>query len=153
MGYEITYDVTFVDFSDERRILYDNVLPAVRSKCVQINYELHVVDLHRDHRQPQEFGQLDSAVQLAELRRQDQVGHVVPIVIVDDSLGPPVLPLAMTKQDFDLARNKAPEANKLIEKWYTIDAQKNHYELRNETMFETTFETQVLPAHSYLKFV
>lgn len=129
------------------------MLPAVQSKCVQINYELHVVDLHRDHRQPQEFGQLDPAVRLAELRRQNQVGHVVPIVIVDDSLGPPVLPLAMTKQDFDLARNKAPEASKLIEKWYTVDAQKNHYELRNETMFETTFETQVLPSHVHFKFV
>lgn len=153
MDYKITYNVTFIDFSDERRNLYDNVLPAVRSKCVQINYELHVVDLHRDHRQPQEYGQLDSAVRLAELHRQDQVGHVVPIVIVDDSLGPPVLPIAMTRQDFDLARNKAPDASKLIEKWYTIDAQKNHYELRNETMFETTFETQVLSVHAYLKFV
>lgn len=115
----------------------------VRSKCVQINYELHVIDLYRDCQQQKDFGHLDMVVWLSELRRQSQVGHVVPIVFVDDTLGPPVLPLAMARQDFDLARNKVPEASKLIEKWYSLDAQKNHYELRNEMMFETTFETQV----------
>ncbi|KAL5233574.1 hypothetical protein ACI65C_000984 [Semiaphis heraclei] len=129
-------------FSDERQILYKSVLPEIRSKCTNIGYELHVVDLCCDHQQQQECGQLDTAVRLAELRRQNRVGHVVPVVFVDDSLGPPVLPHVMTKQDFDLARNKTPDASKLIEKWYTLDAQKNHYELRNEMMFETTFETQ-----------
>ncbi|XP_060873528.1 NACHT domain- and WD repeat-containing protein 1 isoform X2 [Metopolophium dirhodum] len=129
-------------FPDERQSLYNTVLPAIRSKCTKIGYELHVVDLYCDHQQQQEYGQLDTAVRLAELRRQNRVGHVVPIVFVDDSLGPPVLPHVMTKQDFDLARSKAPDASKLIEKWYTLDAQKNHYELRNEMMFETTFETQ-----------
>jgi hypothetical protein len=90
-------------------------------------------------------GQLDDiVVKLSELRRQNRVGYVVPIVFVDDSLGPPVLPHVMTRQDFELARTKIPDAGKLIEKWYTLDAQKNHYELRNEMMFETTFETQVL---------
>lgn len=118
-------------------------MPAVRSKCVQISYELHIIDLYRNLQQQKDFGQLNMAVWLSELRRQSQVGQVVPLVFVDDTLGPPVLPQAMARQDFDLARNKAPEASKLIEKWYTVDAQKNHYELRNEMMFETTFETQV----------
>lgn len=131
-------------FPDERQSLYKIVLPAIRSKCIKIGYELHVVDLYCDHQQLQEYGQLDTAVRLAELRRQNRVGHVVPIVFVDDSLGPPVLPHVMTRQDFDLARTKTPDASKLIEKWYTLDAQKNHYELRNEMMFETTFETQVM---------
>ncbi|XP_022165189.1 uncharacterized protein LOC111030132 isoform X2 [Myzus persicae] len=129
-------------FPDERQILYKSVLPEIRSKCTKIGYELHVVDLYCDHQQQQEYGQLDTPVRLAELRRQNRVGHVVPVVFVDDSLGPPVLPHVMTRQDFDLARNKTPDASKLIEKWYTLDAQKNHYELRNEMMFETTFETQ-----------
>ncbi|XP_026807773.1 uncharacterized protein LOC113550245 [Rhopalosiphum maidis] len=128
-------------FPDERQCLYKSVLPEIRSKCTKIGYELHVVDLHCDHQQ-QEFGQLDNAVRLAELRRQNRVGHVVPVVFVDDSLGPPVLPHEMTRQDFDLARTKTPDASKLIEKWYTLDAQKNNFELRNEMMFETTFETQ-----------
>jgi hypothetical protein len=119
------------------------VLPEIRSKCTKIGYELHVVDLYCDHQQ-QEFGQLDNAVRLAELRRQNRIGHVVPVVFVDDSLGPPVLPHEMTRQDFDLARTKTPDASKLIEKWYTLDAQKNNFELRNEMMFETTFETQVI---------
>ncbi|KAL4089774.1 hypothetical protein QTP88_024745 [Uroleucon formosanum] len=129
-------------FPDERQSLYQTVLPAIRSKCTKIGYELHVVDLYCELWQRQEYGQLDTAVRLSELRRQNRVGHVVPIVFVDDSLGPPVLPHVMTKQDFDLARTKTPDASKLIEKWYTLDAQKNHYELRNEMMFETTFETQ-----------
>jgi len=110
---------------------------------MKIGYELYVVDLHCDHHQQQEYGQLDSAVRQAELRRQNRVGYVVPVVFVDDSLGPPVLPHVMTRQDFDLPRTKMPDSSKLIEKWYTLDAQKNHYELRNEMMFETTFETQV----------
>ncbi|XP_025199078.1 uncharacterized protein LOC112597310 [Melanaphis sacchari] len=129
-------------FPDERQNLYKNVLPAIRSKCTEIGYELHVVDLYCDHQHQQEFGQLDNAVRLAELRRQNRFGHVVPVVFVDDSLGPPVLPHEMTKQDFDLARIKTPDTSKLIEKWYTLDAQKNNFELRNEMMFETTFETQ-----------
>lgn len=137
----------FTGYPDERRSLYDKVLPAVRSKCAQIGYELHVLDLHCDHQkqqpQLQECLQLDTAIRLSELRRQNRVGYVLPVVFVDDSLGPPVLPQVMTRQDFDLARTKSPEAVKLIEKWYTLDAQKNHYELRNEMMFETTFETQV----------
>lgn len=116
----------------------------VRMKCTQIGYELYVVDLYRDHQLQQECGLSDKAIRLAELRRQNLIGYVVPVVFVDDSLGPPVLPQVMNKQDYDLAKSKTPEAGKLIEKWYTLDAQKNHYELRNEMMFETTFETQVL---------
>lgn len=143
-------------FSDERRNLYECVLPAVRSKCAKIGYELHVVDLLGDNQpqqlQLQEYGHSDATVRLAELRRQNRVGHVVSVVFVDDSLGPPVLPHVMTRYDFELARTKAPDAGRLIEKWYTLDAQKNHYELRNEMMFETTFETQVtarfIPASS-----
>lgn len=119
------------------------MLPTVRSKCLQIGYELHVIDLSYDSQQ-QQYGQLDFSVQLAELRRQNQVGHVLPIVFVDDSLGSPVLPHTMTKQDFEQAKTKTPETGKLMEKYYTLDVQKNHYTLRNETMFETTDETQVL---------
>jgi len=126
------------------------VLPSVRLQCVQIGYELHVIDLYRDQQQQQEYGLLDMAIWSEELCWQNQVGYIIPIVFVDDSLGPPVLPHMMARQDFDLARSKVPEASKLIEKWYTLDAQKNHYELRNEMMFETTFETQVLLA-SFLK--
>lgn len=133
-----------IGVSDERHSLYENVLPAIKSQCAQIGYELHVVDLYNSHQQELDCGQLDIAVRLAELRRQNRVGYVVPIVFVDDSLGPPILPHVMTRQDFELARIRSPDASKLIEKWYTLDAQKNHYELRNEMMFETTFETQVL---------
>lgn len=132
-----------VGFLNERRGLYENALPAVRSKCTQIGYELHVVDLYCDHQLQQECGLSDKAFRLAEFRRQARIGYVVSVVFVDDSLGPPVLPQLMTRPDYDLARSKTPEASKLIEKWYTLDAQKNHYELRNEMMFETTFETQV----------
>lgn len=139
----IVFDVIFADFPDERHSLYKDVLPEVRSKCARIGYEFHVVDLYCDQVQQKEYGLVDTAVQLAELRRQNQVGHVVPVVFVDDSLGPPVLPLVITRQDYDLAKTKMPDASKLIEKWYTLDAQKNYYELRNEMMFETTFETQV----------
>ncbi|VVC42160.1 Six-bladed beta-propeller, TolB-like,WD40-repeat-containing domain,WD40 repeat, conserved site,WD40/YVTN [Cinara cedri] len=124
-------------FLNERRCLYENVLSTVRSKCAQICYELHIVDLYYDHQFQQECRLSDKAVRLAELQRQDQIGYVVPVVFVDDSLGPPVLPQVMTRQDYDLARSKTPEAGKLIEKWYMLDSQKNHYELRNEMMFET----------------
>ncbi|KAF0768010.1 Leucine-rich repeat and WD repeat-containing, partial [Aphis craccivora] len=129
-------------FLDERQSLYKSVLPAIRSKCAEIGYELHVVDLYCDHQQQQEFGQIDNTVRLAELLRQNRIGHVVPIVFVDDSLGPAVLPLELTRKNFDYARLRTPDASSLIEKWYTLDAQKNNYELRNEMMFETTFETQ-----------
>lgn len=134
----------FVGLSNERHNLYKNTLPAVRTKCTQIGYEMHVIDLYCDQHQQKEYGgQLDTAVWLAELHRQNLVSHVIPVVFVNDSLGPPMLPQEMTRQDFDLARNSNTETCKLIEKWYTLDAQKNHYELRNEMMFETTFETQV----------
>lgn len=119
---------------DEKNCLYGDVLPAVRSKCDEIGYELHVVNLSQES--------LDPAVRLAEIRRQNQVGHVIPVVLVDDSLGSPVLPQAMTRQDFGLIRPKT-DVGKLFDKWYSLNTQKNHYELRNEMMFETTFETQV----------
>jgi len=120
------------------------VLPAIRSKCTKIGYELHVVDLYCNHQQQQQFGQLDNTVRQAELRWQNRISHVVSIVFVDDSLGPAVLPLELTRNQFDHAKLRTPEASNLIDKWYTLDAQKNNYELRNEMMFETTFETQVI---------
>lgn len=136
-------DMIVAGFLDERRSLHKDVLPEVRSKCMRIGYELHVIDLYCNQLQQKEYSLVDTVVQLSELRRQNQVGHVMSIVFVDDSLGPPVLPLVITRQDFELAKTRIPDASKLIEKWYTLDAQKNHYELRNEMMFETTFETQV----------
>lgn len=130
--------------SNERHNLFVNTLLEVRSKCSQIGYEIHVVDLYCDQHQQKEYGgQLNTDIWLAELYRQNLISYVIPVVFVDDSLGPPILPQEITRQDFDLARNSTTDICKLIEKWYTLDAQKNHYELRNEMMFETTFETQV----------
>jgi len=143
-----TYEIIFNDeilagFLNERRCIYEKVLPTVRSKCSQIGYELHVSDLCCDHHQlqQQKYAQLNTAVRLSELRRQNLVGHVVPIVFVDDSLDSPVLPPVMSRQDLDLVKASAPEASKLIEKWYTLDTQKDNYELRNEMTFETQVYT------------
>ncbi|XP_050443594.1 uncharacterized protein LOC126847425 [Adelges cooleyi] len=126
-------------FAHERTYLHEKLMPAVRSKCTESGYELHVVDLNCDRDQEHTCRCPD--VDINELRRQRRIGHVVPLLFVDDSLGTPVLPKKITKQDYEVAKSRS-EISKLLDKWYCLDENNKNYLLKDETAFESTAETR-----------
>jgi len=46
---------------------------------------------------------------------------VIPVIFLNDSLGTPLLPKTIEKQDFEFALNSA-ENKELLQKWYKLDS-------------------------------
>ncbi|XP_059471798.1 NACHT domain- and WD repeat-containing protein 1 isoform X2 [Neocloeon triangulifer] len=105
----------------EKGVLHNFVYPELRSICRGKGYELHIVDLHwktaLEKQQDHEFPELC----LGELARQSEIAYVIPIIFLNDSLGTPLLPKTIEKQDFEFALNSA-ENKELLQKWYKLDS-------------------------------
>ncbi|XP_049833754.1 NACHT domain- and WD repeat-containing protein 1 [Schistocerca gregaria] len=105
----------------EKGALHNKVYPAVRARCRQRGYELHVVDLHwrtaLEKQQDHEFPELC----LGELAREMQTAYVVPVLFLSNSLGTPLLPNTVETQDFEMALERA-DNKELLRKWYRLDS-------------------------------
>jgi hypothetical protein len=116
------------------------VYPELRALCRGKGYELHIVDLHwktaLEKQQDHEFPELC----VGELTRnylyflcklffkynyafsgQSEIAYVIPIIFLNDSLGTPLLPKTIEKQDFEFALNSA-DNKELLQKWYKLDS-------------------------------
>ncbi|CAB3364546.1 Hypothetical predicted protein [Cloeon dipterum] len=105
----------------EKGALHNVVYPELRAVCRGKGYELHIVDLHwktaLEKQQDHEFPELC----LGELARQSEIAYVIPIIFLNDSLGTPLLPKTIEKQDFEFALNSA-DNKELLQKWYKLDS-------------------------------
>lgn len=55
------------------------------------------------------------------LTGQSEIAYVIPIIFLNDSLGTPLLPKTIEKQDFEFALNSA-DNKELLQKWYKLDS-------------------------------
>ncbi|KAK6633137.1 hypothetical protein RUM43_012881 [Polyplax serrata] len=105
----------------EKGVLHQVVGPELRNYCRDKGYELHITDLHwktgLEKQQDHEFPELC----LGELTRQMEVGYIIPILFLSNSLGTPLLPKTVETQDFEMALRQAEDKDSL-KKWYTLDS-------------------------------
>lgn len=50
-----------------------------------------------------------------------EVGYIIPILFLSNSLGTPLLPKTVETQDFEMALRQAEDKDSL-KKWYTLDS-------------------------------
>ncbi|KAL0276683.1 UNVERIFIED_CONTAM: hypothetical protein PYX00_004199 [Menopon gallinae] len=105
----------------EKGVLHQVVVPELRSYCRDKGYELHITDLHwktgLEKQQDHEFPELC----LGELNRQMEVGYIIPVLFLSNSLGTPLLPKTVETQDFEMALSQAEDKDSL-KKWYKLDS-------------------------------
>ncbi|ODM93765.1 NACHT and WD repeat domain-containing protein 2 [Orchesella cincta] len=112
------------DFRLEKGKLHTEVYPKLREHCSNQGYELHIIDLHwkteLEDKEDHQFPELC----LEELRREQDVSYVIPVLFLSNSLGASLLPKTVEQQDFEMALKNVgdPESRKLLEKWYTLDS-------------------------------
>ncbi|KAL1115441.1 hypothetical protein AAG570_007471, partial [Ranatra chinensis] len=104
------------DCKVEKGVLHNEVYPQLRRRCRDKGFELHIVDLHWSL---QEKTPEPAELCLHELRRQAERCYVVPVVLLNGTLGAAMLPKTIESVDFETA---ASASNSPLLKWYRRDS-------------------------------
>ncbi|KAK9511267.1 hypothetical protein O3M35_005854 [Rhynocoris fuscipes] len=105
------------DCKVEKSLLHSEVYPALREKCRESCFELHIVDLHWS---VQDQTAEPAELCLQELSRQS-TNYLIPVVFLNNHLGTPLLPKTLESADFQMVTSQESQKSDVLLKWYKLD--------------------------------